>query len=271
MKLAFSTLGCPGWMWRDILSAAADLGYDGIEMRGLFREMYVPNVSLFSPEAIQNTLATLQRLGLEIPCMTSNAGIGRKVGHLAAMDEARDYIDLAGRAGSPFVRVMGNVYAEPDEEPMDEGQVVEALQELGDYAAPQGVNVLLETNGYFADTKNLARVLKNANRPNVAALWDVHYPIRFFDEAPQETAGNLEGYVRYVHFKDSRMENGKIRYRILGDGDLPLEGFLAALRSIGYDGYISLEWVKRWDPTLEEPGVVLAHFVNKMKAMLGQA
>ena len=37
MKLAFSTLGCPGWMWRDILSAAADLGYDGIEMRGLFR------------------------------------------------------------------------------------------------------------------------------------------------------------------------------------------------------------------------------------------
>jgi L-asparagine transporter-like permease len=27
----------------------------------------------------------------------------------------------------------------------------------------------------------------------------------------------------------------------------------------GYDGYFSLEWVKRWDTTLEEPGIVFAH------------
>ena len=35
----------------------------------------------------------------------------------------------------------------------------------------------------------------------------------------------------------------------------------------GYDGYFSLEWVKRWDLTLEEPGIVFAHYVNYMRKL----
>ena len=39
------------------------------------------------------------------------------------------------------------------------------------------------------------------------------------------------------------------------------------LRTQGYDGYYSLEWVKRWDTTLEEPGIVFAHFANFMRTL----
>ena len=35
MKIAFSTLGCPDFDWSDIYSMAKDLGFDGIEIRGL--------------------------------------------------------------------------------------------------------------------------------------------------------------------------------------------------------------------------------------------
>ena len=35
MKLAFSTLACPEWSWKDIYPMAHDLGYAGIEIRGL--------------------------------------------------------------------------------------------------------------------------------------------------------------------------------------------------------------------------------------------
>ena len=34
MKLSFSTLGCPKLSFRDVLSIAKDLGYDGIEQAG---------------------------------------------------------------------------------------------------------------------------------------------------------------------------------------------------------------------------------------------
>ena len=35
MNLSFSTLGCPNWTWREIIAAAVDLRYNGIELRGI--------------------------------------------------------------------------------------------------------------------------------------------------------------------------------------------------------------------------------------------
>lgn len=39
---------------------------------------------------------------------------------------------------------------------------------------------------------------------------------------------------------------------------------LDALVDIGYDGYISLEWVKRWAQELSDAGVVFPQFANYM-------
>ena len=47
MKLAFSTLGCPEWTWTEIYSMARDLGYSGIEIRGLGEEITAyPNAAI---------------------------------------------------------------------------------------------------------------------------------------------------------------------------------------------------------------------------------
>jgi fatty-acyl-CoA synthase len=37
---------------------------------------------------------------------------------------------------------------------------------------------------------------------------------------------------------------------MMGEGDLPIDDMMMALRSINYEGYVSLEWVKRGRPTL---------------------
>ena len=36
------------------------------------------------------------------------------------------------------------------------------------------------------------------------------------------------------------------KYRMMGDGDLPLHAMFDALRDAGYDGYMSFEWVTKW-------------------------
>jgi fatty-acyl-CoA synthase len=54
----------------------------------------------------------------------------------------------------------------------------------------------------------------------------------------------------------------------MGEGDLPMDGFMMALRSINYDGYISLEWVKRWANDLSDAGIVFPHFVNYMSTYI---
>ncbi|MBR5987477.1 MAG: AMP-binding protein, partial [Clostridia bacterium] len=98
-----------------------------------------------------------------------------------------------------------------------------------------------------------------------AALWDVHHPYRYMGESPAVTAENLGSYVKYVHIKDSVIdENGVMRYVLMGEGTMPLKEVFAELKKIGYDGYISLEWVKRWSNELCDAGIVVPQFANYM-------
>ena len=264
MKLAFSTLGCPGWNWSEVLTAAADLGYDGIELRGLNREMYAPNMWIFEDGKWAKTLQSLLRSNLEIACLTSFCNLNKE-----PLTEAKDYVDLASRVGVPYVRVLCGKYAQPDLEDIDEGKVVAALQELADYIGNRPVTALVETSGYCADTANLVRILQKTDRPQIAALWDMHHPLRFIHETPETTVRNLGPQIRHVHLKDSVVQDGKVRYRMILDGDLPIESVVEELKRNHYDGYLSLEWLKRWEPDLEEPGVVFAHYVNHMRDLLG--
>ena len=75
MKLSFSTLACPDWSFREVYAAAADLGYEGIEIRGIADEIYAPNIYNFSDEKIESAKAHLTKRNLEIPMLTSNAYI----------------------------------------------------------------------------------------------------------------------------------------------------------------------------------------------------
>ena len=54
MKLAFSTLGCPEFGWSDVYSMAKDLGFQGIEVRGLGDELFDGKTKPFQQENLQN-------------------------------------------------------------------------------------------------------------------------------------------------------------------------------------------------------------------------
>jgi fatty-acyl-CoA synthase len=51
---------------------------------------------------------------------------------------------------------------------------------------------------------------------------------------------------------------------MMGEGDLPIDEMMKALRSINFEGYVSLEWVKRWAADLDDAGVVFPNFANYM-------
>ena len=63
----------------------------------------------------------------------------------------------------------------------------------------------------------------------------MHHPYRYMGESPAETVQNLGGYIRHVHVKDSKIVNGALEYRMMGDGDLPLHQMFDALLGIGYE------------------------------------
>ena len=71
--------------------------------------------------------------------------------------------------------------------------------------------------------------------------------------------------------KDSLKINGEIKYKMMGYGDVPVMQAMDELKKSGYDGFISLEWLKRWNPDLQEPGIVFAHYKSYMDFILSQS
>jgi len=265
MKFGFSTLGCPGWSWSEIITTASDLGYDGVELRGIGNEMYLPQVKDFALENIPALRAKMQELNLEIPCLTTNAFLFDPEKKESARKEVMDYLNLASVLETPYIRVLGDANPEPG--PVDEALVEDNLLFLLPLAAEKNVTLLLETNGIYASSRKIKELLEKINHPNLGVLWDIHHPYRFHNEPVAETYKALKPWIRHVHIKDSVVSEGKVQYRVVGSGDIPVAEAVALLSTDSYSGYLVLEWVKRWNIDLEEPGIVFPHYLNTIKTM----
>ncbi len=264
MKFSFSTLGCPDWTFNEMVSTAKDLKLNGLEIRGIEKEVFAPFARRFKDNHIQKTKSILKEKEIEISCLATGACIGDSNHLESVFGEAMVYTDLANKLGVKFIRVM--ISNKPYPEPADFDAAVYAYQRICDYAITKGVTVLAETNGILADSKKMKEFIENTDRENAAVLWDVHHPYRYFGETVKETYDNIGKYVKYVHIKDSISENDKVIYKMLGCGDVPVKEALDILKNNSYDSYITLEWVKRWCPDLEDAGIVFSHYSNFIKS-----
>ncbi len=270
MKLSFSTIGCPDYDWSDICSCAKDFGFKGIEIRGLGENIFNAKSRPFSDDNILATVEKLKRLRLEIPCLSTGCSLQYADKRDETIAEIKKYIDLAQILSTPYIRILGDRTAD-ECDPVDDDVVFSALSELIPYAEEKGVTLLVETNGVYADTKRLCTLLDRIESDNIGALWDMHHPYRFKGETAGQTVANLGAYIKHTHIKDSVIENGKVVYKLMGEGDLPVDEFMRSLDSILYEGYVSLEWVKLYDKVLSDAGIVFPHFANFMQKYLGES
>jgi len=259
MKLCFSTLGCPDWKWIDIISSASDFGFSAIEIRGVADRLFAPGIPEFSDEKIENTKKSLAARGLTIPVFASHSALALD----ASLDqenvaEAKDYMVLAKKMGAPYVRVMPTKSPQP--EPCDLLKCARLYEELCVFGESLGVTPLIETNSLLADSRVMAQFIASIQSENKGILWDIHHPCRFYNEAPADTFGRIGAWIKHVHIKDSLIKDGVNTYCMMGYGDIPVADCVRELNAAGYDGYYSLEWVKRWNRDLQEPGIVFDHY-----------
>ncbi len=263
MKIAFSTVGCPEWSWNEIYSMAKDLGYDGIEIRGIGSEISAPKSRAFSDEELPRTLKILEQDGPKLVCLSSSCCLRDSDGE-NGLNDGFAYIELAAKTKTPYVRILGDLEPQATKKVSDT-LVIEALKKLAAFAEYKNVTLLVETNGVYADTMRLKQVIESIDSRAVAVLWDMHHTLRFAGETPETTIENVGKYIRHVHVKDSVMQDDKVIYRMAGEGDLPIAHALNVLNTNGYDGYVSLEWVKRWMKDLQDAAIVFPQFIHYMQ------
>jgi sugar phosphate isomerase/epimerase len=150
--------------------------------------------------------------------------------------------------------------------------VGEMLALLGDHAAQAGVKIGVETHDEFASAKTVAQALTHAPQTSVGAIWDMWHTNRV-GETPAEALRLLAGRVINVHLKDARHVGDDWELVLLGEGDIPVKEGLRLLQQTGYDGFVSVEWEKKWHPEIAEPEVafpqhiaLLQDYVRTMRA-----
>ena len=229
MKISFSTLACPNYSWTDIYTMAKDLGFDGIEVRELSSEN---SRSPFSPDKCEETAQKLKSLKIEIPCLSTGSCLKFADKREENKKEIETYIDVAKKVGAPYIRVLADREPAPNGE-VDDKMIEDEINELVPYAEKQGITMLIETNGVYSNTERLRDLLNNLKTDYVAALWDTHHTYRYGGESPEKTLQNLGAYIKYIHIKDSVVEDGKTVYKMMGEGDMPIDDIINSLKSLG--------------------------------------
>ena len=261
LPIGFSTLGCPSWDWLKILDFAQQHGFAAVELRGLAGTMDLPSRPEFADSQIEQSKKEVTARGLRISCVSSSANM-HDTGpeHEKQLADARRFTDMASRLGAPYVRVFGNKLVGPQAAAVD--HIASSLRQLGDYAGPKNVTVILESHGDFTTSPVLREILEKSASPHVALLWDAHNTFVEGKEEPEVTVRQLGKYIRHTHLKDARLANGQDNYVLTGRGDVPIKRQVELLAASGYAGYYSFEWEKAWHPEIEEPDIAIADYAK---------
>ena len=276
LPIAVSTLGCPKWDWNTILRNTSQWGFAALELRGIQDQMDLPKCAEFGGTRLKSTLSELASAGLVISDLGASAqmhepDVAKRAKH---MDEARRFIALAHELHAPYVRVFPNQFIPSEEKSVTIARISDGLQELGEYARPADVTIIVESHGEFRRWEDIKAIVEGSKSKNVAFLWDAHHTC-VEGEKPADTFQHVGKYTRHTHLKDSVPIPGKSkddrRYVLTGTGDIPVKETVRVLAKNGYKGYYCFEWEKRWHPEIEEPEVAFPHYAKTMRSYLAEA
>lgn len=265
--LSFSTLGCPDWAFTEILNFANQNKYDGIEIRGIRRELDLMKCPEFSKEQIPGTIRSIREKNLKIVDLGSSVELHHtnEVERQKNMDEAKRFIELAEKIGSPFVRVFPNKLPDGDEREKVIALIIKNLIELGEFSKGTKVSVLMETHGDAVKTTELKKIMETASHQKVGLVWDIVNMWSVTKEPPSQVYPQLKKYIRHTHIKDLKIIDGKEQYVLLGQGEAPIFEAIDLLYNDGYKGFYSFEWEKLWHPEIAAPEIAIADYSKTMR------
>ncbi|MCX6949189.1 MAG: sugar phosphate isomerase/epimerase [Opitutae bacterium] len=219
-------------------AAAANLGFDAIEI-------FAPSASAVNRTGLQ---VLLKKHGLKAAAFGTGGGWLMHKWHLTHADlvirsQAREFIraiiDLGGEFQAPAI--IGSMQGKAEGDVSREQALAwlgEALADLGPYAQQYGVPLLYEPlNRYETNLLNrqldAAQFLEQHQISNVKLLCDLFH-MNIEEVSSAVTLRACGGHVGHIHFADSNRQ-------AIGWGHTDAAAVIAALKDIGFEGYLSGE------------------------------
>lgn len=249
---------------------AAALGLDGVQIYATTGD--------FSPETLSDEKkaeykALLAECGLRVSALCGDMGgygFERAEDNPERIEKTKAIIDLAVEFGTNVVTTHIGVIPADKSNPRYK-VMLDALTECGIYAASRGVTLAIETGPEKAST--LLAFLEDCTGGVGVNLDPANFTMVTGQDAV-EAVYMLRDYIVHTHLKDGRMLDpdqdptdvyhafavggvdalnackGFIELPI-GEGDVDWDGYVAALKEIGYDGFLTIERETGDDPSAD--------------------
>jgi len=225
------------------------------------RELWQKNVVKLSQAELERAKQLIERHGLKVseiaspifkyhlpgmPSPRPNWGDTFKAADLTDKDTEsllERVFKLAPFFGTSKVRVFSYWrVAEPEKAyPF----VRDRLAKAAAMAAQHDITLLLEneTDCNVGTGKELGRMVRDVNSPNLRAMWDPCNALGLGETPYPDGYREVRGLFRHMHIKDMKKDpaTGKFLYVPIGKGAIDYRGQFTALRNDGFDGTMSIE------------------------------
>ena len=270
MKIAGHTMGTPEYTVTEAIKLFHDIGIDGAEI--VVQDGYRSGISAAcTQEELEMVKQAAAENGIEISGLTPYNSYFNDLNdelRQAEINGILKVIDACAYLGAHYIRIYGgNLQAgDTDHLPERRARLVEAMRFLGDKAAEKDVTLVIENhfNTMCVSARESADMIREIDHPNVRILYDQANLSFTGKEDYQEAIAIQQDYVAYMHVKDLVFKEGvaftsdevshpdeskrNVYTRIIGEGVVPWPEILRSVKERGYDGWLSMEYERRWHP-----------------------
>lgn len=247
MRLSLSSFVYFNYRLEDAIRRTASLGYDGIDIWGGRPHAYRDDRS---PEELRRLRALVDECGLAVPSFIP-AQFRYPTSLCSPIDVIRHDsiryieagIETARALGSPVVSVCPGhtLHGQGIEDGW--ARLVDSLKRLSDYAARRAIRLALEpADRYETDlvqnTEQANRLLQEVGSDNLGVVLDVGHS-QIVGEDPAAAVRALGPTLFHVHIDDTHGQRDD--HLIPGQGIVDFGSFFAALKEVGYAGFLTAE------------------------------
>ena len=272
-KIAGHTMGTPEYTVPEAIELFHRIGLDGAEI--VIQDNYRSGLPVDCPqELLEQVRECAGANHIEIIALTPYNSRFNSLDEEVRQSEIRavgKVIDYCEFFGAKYIRIYGgNIAPGEENDHWDEkhAKLVESMRTLGDMAAKKGVKLVIENhfNTMTMSARQTADTILEIGHPNVKILYDQANLTFTGNEDWQEATEIQKGLVGHMHVKDlvfkgqnrAFVGNDDVSHpdedsrnvitRIVGEGIIEWPKILRRMKADGYDGWLSLEYERRWHP-----------------------
>ncbi|BBH22836.1 hypothetical protein Back11_41810 [Paenibacillus baekrokdamisoli] len=251
---------------RDGLLKAKEVGAEGVQIYAVSGEM---DPQKLNPEARRELRSYIADLGLDISALCGDLGghgFQDRVANAVKVEQSKRILDLAVELGTNIVTTHIGIVPDDRNSAIYEA-MQQACEELGQYAKSLNAYFAIETGPEPA--AHLKSFLDTLSTNGVSVNFDPANMVMVTGDDPVQGVLTLKDYIVHTHVKDGRRLRvvdprqvyGFLGYEKmshehiaemasagadfeevpLGEGTVDFQAYFAALNSIGYNGYLTIE------------------------------